>query len=161
MKVNLVSALTGFIALGCLTCIAQAQDKYDYTKLISKDGDETIVEGADKIDVFKAHQLHEEGILFVDVNSPRSYKFAHIPGAINLDFKAGLTAESLAEHAAQDQTIVFYCPHIGCYGAATASAKAITWGYANVMIFEGGADVWSEAGYPIEGDKTTLSKPSN
>ena len=88
--------------------------------------------------------------MFVDVNSPRGYKRAHIPGAISLDIKTALNEESLAEHATKDQLIVFYCPHIDCWGAAHAAAKSILWGYTNTMIFDGGAKLWAESGYPVE-----------
>ena len=149
MHTNLVSTLTAMAILSFSVSVTSAQDKFDYTELISKDGS---VEGATKIDIAKAYELHNEGVLFVDVNTPLRYKFAHIPGAVGLDYRIALTEENLAKHAkTKDQAIVFYCPKVGCYVAAQASAKAITWGYTNVMILEGGAAAWSDAGYPVEG----------
>jgi rhodanese-related sulfurtransferase len=147
MQMKLVSAFAGFLVM-TFAASACAQDNFDYTKLISKDGG---VDGVAQIDVTTAYELHNKGVLFIDVNSPRRYKFAHIPGAIGLDFRT-MNEEKLSEHATTDQMIVFYCPSKSCYGAAQASAKAITWGYTNVVIFKGGADAWKEAGYPIEGE---------
>jgi hypothetical protein len=78
MQMNSVSALTVVAIIAFSTSPASAQDKFDYADLISKDGN---VEGATKIDIAKAYELYNEGVLFIDVNTPLRYKFAHIPGA--------------------------------------------------------------------------------
>ncbi len=35
-------------------------------------------------------------------------------------------------------------------GAAWWAAKAVTWGYRKVYLFDGGAKTWKDAGYPVE-----------
>jgi len=144
----LFSALFSIISIS--PSIIQAQELSEYIDLISSKSGVLYVEGATRIDIHRAYQLHQEGILFIDVNSPRGYKAAHIPGAISLDIKTTLKEESLAEHATHDQELVFYCPHIDCWGAAHAAAKSMLWGYTKVFIFDGGAKEWAKAGYPVE-----------
>ncbi len=117
--------------------------------LVTKSGGEFTVKGVRKIDLAEAKSLQEDGALFIDVRSEASYLEGHIPGAVGLDLKTQLTKESLAEVAGKDQKIVFYCDGIYCYKSADACAKAITWGYTNVLYFAGGEPAWSKAGYPI------------
>ncbi len=121
----------------------------DYKSLVTKSGGEFTVEGARTIDLAEAKSLQEEGALFIDVRSETGYLKGHIPGAIGLDLKTQLTKESLAEVAEKDQKIVFYCDGIYCYKSADACAKALTWGYTDVLYFAGGEPAWSKAGYPI------------
>jgi rhodanese-related sulfurtransferase len=149
MKNIVISAFALFMVSGFLPSIAQAQDSSDYKDLVSKKDGEYYAEGALKIDIVKAYELHGAGMLFIDVNTPSGYEAGHIPGAVALDVEA-MTEPGLAEHAAKDQTFVFYCPHPGCWGAAVASAKAIVWGYTNILYYEGGADSWAEAGHAID-----------
>ena len=145
-RIILFSAL--FSIIGISPSIIQAQELSEYIDLISSKGGTLYVEGVTRIDIHKAYQLHKEGILFVDVNSPRGYKAAHIPGAISLDIKTTLNEESLTEHATHDQEFVFYCPHIDCWGAAHAAAKSMLWGYTKVFIYDGGAKVMGKSGVP-------------
>ena len=121
----------------------------DYKSLVTKSGGEFTVEGVPKIDLAEAKSLQEEGALFIDVRSEAGYVKGHIPGAVGLDLQTQLTKESLAEVAEKDQVVIFYCDGIYCYKSANACAKAITWGYTNVLYFSGGEPAWSKAGYPI------------
>lgn len=150
MKKITISTLLVAAVCGYFPSLVQAQEIEDYIHLITKKSGVLYVDGATRIDIIKARELHEEAILFIDVNSPRGYAAAHIPSAVSLDIKTMLNKESLAEHATQDQMLVFYCPHIACWGAAHAAAKSILWGYTNVYIFDGGAKSWIEAGLPVD-----------
>jgi adenylate cyclase len=131
------------------TQIVQAQSTGDFSSLVTKSSSGFSVDGARTIELAEAKQLQEEGVIFIDVRS-RSYPIAHIPSAVWLDYKTKLTAEDLAEVAEKDERIVFYCDGTNCHKSANASAKALIWGYTNVLYFAGGMPAWSEAGYPIE-----------
>lgn len=106
------------------------------------------IAGAEKIDSEQAFQLQQEGAAFVDVRRESSFKLAHIPDAINLDVNSMLTQESLGEHVAKDQKVVFYCSDKTCYRSARASAMALTWGYTDVWYYAEGWAFWSAKGYP-------------
>jgi 3-mercaptopyruvate sulfurtransferase SseA len=57
---------------------------------------------------------------------------------------------TLREVAQYDDEIVLYFDDGSVTKAAWEAAKAVTWGYRKVYIFDGGAKVWKDAGYPVE-----------
>ena len=125
---------------------AAAQE--DWKALITKTGTEYSVEGAEKVDAPRALELMEAGETFVDVRRSIQFNLAHIPGAINLDINSALNQQSLSEHVAKDQMVVFYCSDFGCDRSARASAMAVSWGYESVVYFAGGWSTWIAKNYP-------------
>ena len=51
---------------------------------------------------------------------------------------------------ATDAAIVVYCSGPACPQSRAAAAKLATLGYTNVRAFEGGLQVWKEAGHEVE-----------
>ena len=84
----------------------------------------------------------------------------HISGAINLSWvrsgdpsRLRYSKTTLREVAGYDDEIVLYVDY--GYGSGYSSpawevAKAVNWGYRKVYFFDGGAQAWKEAGYPVE-----------
>lgn len=106
------------------------------------------IPGVEKVDSAQAHQLLQDGAIFVDVRREIQYKLAHVPGAINLDVNSMLSEQSLGEHVAKDQKVVFYCSDKTCYRSARASAMALSWGYTDVVYYAEGWVYWTARGYP-------------
>jgi adenylate cyclase len=120
-----------------------------FTSLITETSTgEFEIEGAEKVDSAQAFQLLQDGVAFVDVRREIQFKLAHVPNAINLEVNTMLTEQSLGEHVAKDQKVVFYCSDKKCYRSATASAMALSWGYTDVVYYAEGWSVWTARGYP-------------
>ena len=67
-----------------------------------------------------------------------------LPAATEAWFRSRLSALSQGDMA---RPLVFYClSH--CWMSWNAARRAVTYGYAHVVWFPGGADGWEAAGYP-------------
>ena len=142
-------------SFGCAICFAPsnvspAQEKIDPNSLITIGAGTFTVKGATEIDVDKARELHQAGVLFVDARTADFFRLGHIPGAVLLDATSTLTEENLAKHAKKDQQVVFYCEYPRCFRSAVGSAKAVAWGYTKVLYFAAGTEAWEKAGLPME-----------
>lgn len=73
----------------------------------------------------------------------------HLPGARHLphDDVARLAAAVLPDKSAE---IVVYCASRSCRNSHIAAAKLVQLGYANVAVYAGGKQEWSEAGLAVE-----------
>ncbi len=130
--------------------IVASDMEVNYLDLVTKADGEFSVEGAKKIDLNEAMKKHDQGYIFIDNRSSRGYGQGHIPNAINLPFKTGLTRESLQDLVTKNEPAVFYCDGEGCYKSAHGAAKAVTWGYTNIFYFAGGMPAWKKAGLYVE-----------
>jgi rhodanese-related sulfurtransferase len=130
---------------------AQSQQFVDTTGLVveTEIGD-FVVEGVERIEVDRAHELFLQDAVFVDLRNVWRYDISHIPGAIGLELKTQFSEEALAEHVAKDQAVVFYCNHSACPRSAIASAHALTWGYTDVYHFADGWSAWKGQGLEQE-----------
>lgn len=108
------------------------------------------VPGTTVITAAEAKALFDNGVIFIDVRSPRLHGRRHIPGAVHLDLKDMYDENSLARVANKDQPLVIYCSGIKCSRSSRASAEAVSWGYEMVYYFRGGIVEWRDAGYPVE-----------
>jgi rhodanese-related sulfurtransferase len=149
MKIWLIAALVIASLVSSSFMVTHAQEKINPNDLIIIGNGEFSVDGATKIDIARAKELHEAGTVFVDARDLEFFNLGHIPGAILLNFSTTLTEENLAKHVEKDQTVVFYCEYARCFKSAVASAKAVAWGYMQVQYFANGMKAWEDAGYPI------------
>jgi rhodanese-related sulfurtransferase len=108
------------------------------------------VTGTTLVTAADAKALHDNGVVFIDVRSPRLYNRRHIPGVVHLDLKDTFDEESLSRVAKKDQPLVIYCSGIKCSRSSSASADAVSWGFKKVHYFRGGIVEWRDAGYPVE-----------
>ena len=103
--------------------------------------------GPDVIDVHRAKQLAETGVLVVDVRNPEEFTQSRIASAVNLplpDLSKGLT-EGLPM---DDETpLITICARgkRSVYGLLLLKAR----GYRNVKSVEGGMGAWVDAGFPV------------
>ena len=73
----------------------------------------------------------------------------HLPGARHLPHDE---VDRLADAVLPDRSaeIVVYCASRSCQNSHIAAAKLARMGYANVAVYAGGKQEWSEAGLPVE-----------
>ncbi len=86
-------------------------------------------------------------VTVVDVNSPQSFREAHVPGAVNVD-PAGFVESDLP--ADKDANLVFYCSNPMCRKAPSAARRASKLGYTGVKVMSAGISGWIAARLPTE-----------
>jgi rhodanese-related sulfurtransferase len=107
-----------------------------------------------------ARQEVEGGdVVLIDVRDPKRYEAGHLQGAVNVP--AGESARDAhdapyseaieAAGAQKDDRIILVCGQ-GNRSARTADALANEHGFTNVASIIGGSKLWSDLGYPIEGE---------
>ncbi|WP_428647263.1 rhodanese-like domain-containing protein [Roseibium sp.] len=125
-----------------------SQEFVDPTGLVKETSSgDFVVDGVERIDLERAHELYQAGAVFVDLRNIWRYDLAHIRGAVGLELNSQFNEESLAKHASKDQAVVFYCNHSACPRSAIASALALTWGYTDIYHFPDGWSAWSSSDY--------------
>lgn len=91
-------------------------------------------------------QLTEtEGVLLVDVRSPKEYGAAHIKNAINLPLE---TLTENRDRLPKDRPVVLYCSSGYRTGMAVMTLQLL--GYDNVRGFPPSLKAWEAAGEAIE-----------
>jgi TolB-like protein/class 3 adenylate cyclase/rhodanese-related sulfurtransferase len=117
------------------------------------------IEGATEVDLATAKAFYDRGAVFVDVSDVEIWRQGHIPNSIHLPKNWNpndltgrrLTEMTLREIVDKTDEIVFLGYFEDLFATpASATAKAINWGYEKVYYFVGGAPAWKAAGYPIE-----------
>jgi rhodanese-related sulfurtransferase len=107
---------------------------------------------ATELDISTAKSMHDDGVVFIDARRASSFKFDHIPGAINVPVLSDdFTEANLTSVVSKDQPVVFYCncgPN--CSYSPFAAKKALEMGFQNVQYLKAAIDGWNEAGFPIE-----------
>ncbi len=98
-------------------------------------------------------------VVLVDVRDPERYEAGHLEGAVNVP--SGESARDAHDHkyveaieqagAKPDQRVILVCGE-GNRSARTADALRNEHGFTNVASIIGGSKLWSELGYPIEGE---------
>ncbi len=92
-------------------------------------------------------RMQSEPIVIFDVNSPASWREAHIPVARRLDPETFPESELPAE---RDHALVFYCSNPLCRKAPLAARRARKMGYREVQVLSAGITGWLAAGLPAE-----------
>jgi rhodanese-related sulfurtransferase len=93
-------------------------------------------------------------ITTIDVNSPQSWREAHVPGAINLDV-ATLSESDLPSD--KDAPLVFYCSNPLCRKAPNAARRAKSMGYTDIRVMSAGIRGWLAAGLPTSAARDIAS----
>jgi rhodanese-related sulfurtransferase len=99
--------------------------------------------------------------VLIDVRDPERYQAGHLQGAANVpsgesarDAHDDAYAEAVKEiGAGPEDRLILVCGE-GNRSARTADALHNEHGFVNVASIIGGAKLWSELGYPIEGEIT-------
>jgi rhodanese-related sulfurtransferase len=98
-------------------------------------------------------------VILIDVRDPERYQAGHLKGAVNVP--SGESARDAHETAYVDaiesagagpeDRIILVCGQ-GNRSARTADALANEHGFENVASIIGGSKLWSDLGYPVEGE---------
>jgi rhodanese-related sulfurtransferase len=98
-------------------------------------------------------------VALIDVRDPERYEAGHLDGAVNVP--SGESARQAHDDAyadairdagaGPDDRIILVCGQ-GNRSARTADALRNEHGFTNVASIIGGAKLWSELGYPVEGE---------
>jgi len=99
--------------------------------------------------------------VLVDVRDPERYRAGHLQGALNVpsgesarDAHEAAYAEAIEKAGAhKGDRIILVCGE-GNRSARTADALGNEHGFSNVASIIGGSKLWSDLGYPVEGEIT-------
>jgi rhodanese-related sulfurtransferase len=97
--------------------------------------------------------------LLIDVRDPERYEAGHLQGAINVPSGESARQAHEAEYAkavekagaGPEDRVILVCGQ-GNRSARTADALRNGHGFTNVASIIGGAKLWSDLGYPTEGE---------
>jgi rhodanese-related sulfurtransferase len=97
--------------------------------------------------------------VLIDVRDPERYEAGHLEGAVNVPSGEGARDAHDAAYveaieragATREDRIILVCGE-GNRSARTADALGNEHGFTNVASVIGGSKLWSELGYPIEGE---------
>lgn len=106
-------------------------------------------------------EIDSGGIKLIDVRDPERYEAGHLPGAVNIP--SGESARDANDPAYREaieeagvspgDRVILVCGE-GNRSARTADALRNEHGFTNVASIVGGSRLWSELGYPTEGEIT-------
>ena len=104
-------------------------------------------------------ELDAGDVVLIDVRDPERYSAGHLQGALNLpsgesarDAHEAAYVEAVREAGAgPDDRVILVCGE-GNRSARTADALRSEHGFTNVASIIGGSRLWSELGYPTEGE---------
>jgi len=106
-----------------------------------------------------AKEVLDGGAVLVDVRDPERYEAGHLEGALNVpsgesarDAHEASYAEAIEKAGAGPEDRVILVCGEGNRSARTADALQNEHGFTNVASIIGGAKLWSELGYPTEGE---------
>jgi rhodanese-related sulfurtransferase len=106
-------------------------------------------------------EIDEGGVVLVDVREPERYEAGHLKGAVNVPSGESARgahdaayAKAIKEAGAgPEDRLILYCGE-GNRSARTADALRNEHGFTGAASVVGGAKLWSELGYPVEGEIT-------
>jgi rhodanese-related sulfurtransferase len=98
-------------------------------------------------------------VVLIDVRDPERFEAGHLAGAVNVpsgesarEAHDAAYAEAVKEAGAtSDDRVILVCGQ-GNRSARTADALHNEHGFTNVASIIGGSKLWSDLGYPIEGE---------
>lgn len=108
-------------------------------------------EGA--VDLKEAKRIFDEGLaVIMDARSPSDFAEGHIPGAINIPYdQLPDYLDTLAEEVPKEQRVMCYCWSPTCDFSDQLATELKFMGYKDVVVFTGGWEEWTAAGYPTLG----------
>jgi rhodanese-related sulfurtransferase len=104
-------------------------------------------------------EIDRGDVVVIDVRDPERYGAGHLQGALNVpagesarDAHEAPFAEAVKQAGAgPDDRLILVCGQ-GNRSARTADALRNEHGYTNVASIIGGSKMWSDLGYPVEGE---------
>jgi len=106
-------------------------------------------EGIHMIDLAQAKLIYDQGIPFIDAREEDEFDEGHIKGAYNNSNYQELLF-NLDMLQGRDKLVITYCNDPDCGLSKTLAYDLQSSGFTHILVFEGGWDLWKEAGYPVE-----------
>lgn len=104
-----------------------------------------------EVSVARARTLWEAGVLIIDARSESEYVEGHIPGAVNIPYEKFVDYyENLVDYVSMDGPVIVYCRSVTCDLSDQLAQELRLMGYERVVLYRGGWDAWTEAGFPTE-----------
>ena len=91
----------------------------------------------------------DPGLVILDVRAPVGFAVGHIPGAVNMDFKAEGFADELAK-LDKDASYLVYCG--GGEASAATAEMMVQMGFVHVAIIDKGYTEWVRLHLPTTKD---------
>jgi rhodanese-related sulfurtransferase len=89
--------------------------------------------------------------IILDARSGREFAEGHLPGALNIPIdNFGDYYNHLDEQVPMDATVIVYCQSVTCDQSENLARELRLMGYERVLVYRGGWEEWSEAGFPRE-----------
>ena len=149
-KILVVSTLAGAIlCVGLLISRFRAETGAQAAHVSSK-----VAEGEVSLEEFRAFVERGEAVV-VDARPEVLHRLGHVPGASSLpvkDFKASYAKHRSRLEADKGALVVIYCSGVDCEDSTLVRKALGRQGHTRIVIFKGGWDAWTEAGYPVERD---------
>ncbi|OGJ94181.1 MAG: hypothetical protein A2487_07660 [Candidatus Raymondbacteria bacterium RifOxyC12_full_50_8] len=119
--------------------------------VISAKAKHDFINQAREIDLPKAQEYFNEGVLFVDARAAEDYAAGHIRGAISLPVDNFFSVFGPFRQAYPDSTlIVAYCSGRECPDSHELAENLENAGYVHVKVFIDGFPAWKSEGLPVE-----------
>jgi phage shock protein E len=99
-----------------------------------------------EVEEFDKLRANKENVV-LDVRTPKEFKDGHIPGAVNIDFRAKDFDENVAK-LDKNKTYLVHCAAGG--RSAAASKKMESAGFKELYDLAPGFKGWEKAGKPVE-----------
>ena len=143
--------LGGFIALLVLATAAGQTIPTIFDAVLGETGQPTAEVSTEEL----RHILADKSALVLDARPAREYAISHIPGAVNVAPKPGVSmsmyVSDVAEidrlvHQRKDTAIVLYCNGPYCGKSKRLAAELVGAGYTKVRRYQLGIPVWRALG---------------
>ena len=96
--------------------------------------------------------LHAGTAILIDARSEHEFEEGHLPGAMNVPYEKLVEySPKLVDFVPMDATVICYCRSVDCDLSDDLALELRLMGYANVVLYRGGWDEWTEAGFETEG----------
>jgi rhodanese-related sulfurtransferase len=110
------------------------------------------IDGATTVDADRLIALVQarSDLTIIDNRTAADYEAGHIEGALRL-LDSDITDEAVLARmvTSKNAPVLFYCNGVKCGRAASATAKAVSWGYSKVYYYALGLAEWKERGLPL------------
>ena len=85
----------------------------------------------------------------IDARTAHEYAEGHIPGALNVPYDEFVDYYAdLIDRVPMDATVIAYCKSVTCDLSDLLAQELKLAGYERVLLYRGGWDEWTEAGFP-------------
>lgn len=88
----------------------------------------------------------------IDARGEDEFAEGHIPGAMNVPYEKLMEYTDQLELVPIDSPVICYCRSVTCDLSDDLARELRLMGYEKVVLYRGGWDEWSEAGFPAEGE---------